>query len=161
MTEASYNKFTDRRNAEQRVGELATQILLWYDEEGRGKSWSTLEMGKPFRRNAMKRRRTNGLAITTSGELLVSRATCSRQDQFSKAQGRLVVEKRICYRAKSHLWVLRLDEGDFPEAAAAAYAEVFPEDEIGVKRAYNAGKVFTSYKADIERRANELDGFDE
>ena len=161
MAKSSHDTFTDRRTGEQRVGELATSILFWYDEEGRGKSWSTLEVNKPLRRNAMKRRRTNGLAITTSGELLVSRATCSREDQFSKVQGRLVVEKRICYRAKSHLWVLRLDEGDFPEAAAAAYAEFFPGDEIGVKRAYNAGKVFTYYKEDIERRANELDGFDE
>lgn len=145
MTEASHDVFTDRRSAEQRSGELATQVLFWYDEEGKGRK---------------RRRRTNGMAITTDGALVVARATCSRKDQFRKAMGRLVVEKRILGRAQRHCWVLRLDDGvDRAEAAAAAYREIFPEDEIGIKRAFNAGKIFISYQADIERRANELDEF--
>jgi len=145
MTEASHNVFIDRRTPDQQAGELATQILFWYDEEGRGRK---------------ARRRTNGMGVATDGSLIVSRATCSRKDQFVKANGRLVVEKRILGRAQRHCWVLTVDQsGEFPEAAAAAYAEQFPDDERGIKRAFNAGKIFAAYKADIERRANELDEF--
>jgi hypothetical protein len=143
MTEANYDTFIDRRTAEQQAGELATQVLFWYDEEGKGRK---------------RRRRTNGIAVTTDGFLIVSRATCSRKDQFVKAQGRLVVEKRILGRAQNHCWVLRMDAFT-PEAAAEAYADFFPEDEMGAKRAYNVGKIFVSYRAEIERRANELDEF--
>lgn len=144
MTEASHNTFVDRRTSEQRIGELATQVLFWYDQEGKGRK---------------RRRRTNGMAITTAGELIIARATCSRKDQFVKAMGRLVVEKRILGRAKRHCWVLTLEAGELPQMAAAAYAEMFPEDEKGFKRAFNAGKVFAAYKEEIERRANELDEF--
>jgi len=146
MTEASSNTFIDRRTQDQMTGELATQVLFWYDEEGKGRK---------------TRRRTNGIAIATDGTLIVSRATCSRKDQFIKANGRLVVEKRILGRAQKHCWVLTLDAGELPEQAAAAYAEQFPGDVMGEKRAYNAGKIFAAYKADIERRANELDNFDD
>tara|TARA_S200002703_G_scaffold142606_1_gene135121 strand:- start:1739 stop:2182 length:444 start_codon:yes stop_codon:yes gene_type:complete len=146
MTEASSNTFIDRRTSDQMTGELATQVLFWYDVEGKGRK---------------ARRRTNGIAIATDGTLVVSRATCSRKDQFIKANGRLVVEKRILGRAQNHCWVLTLNPGELPEQAAAAYAEQFPNDVMGHKRAYNAGKIFAAYKADIERRANELDNFDD
>ena len=148
---SSHDVFVDRRTADQRSGELATQVLFWYDEEGKGRK---------------RRRRTNGLAITTEGQLVVARSTCSRKDQFTRSMGRLVVEKRILGRAQRHCWVLRTDATgggtpvvEIPEAAANAYREFFPEDEIGIKRAFNAGKIFSSYQADIERRANELDEF--
>jgi len=145
MTEASHDIFTDRRTAEQKAGELATPVLFWYDEEGKGRK---------------RRRRTNGVAMTTNGLLMVARTVCSRKDQFVKANGRLVVEKRILGRAKRHCWALILDqEGERCEAAAIAYRDMFPEDETGIKRAYNAGRVFDRYMVDIERRANELDEF--
>ena len=143
--ESSHSVFVDRRTADQRVGELATPVLFWYDEEGKGRK---------------RRRRTNGIAVTTDGFLMVAQATCSRKDQFVKANGRLVVEKRILGRAQRHCWKLRLDgEGERSEIAAASYREQFPEDEIGIKRAYNAGRVFTRYQADIQRRADEIDEF--
>jgi len=149
MTEASSNVFTDRRSVDQVSGELATQVLFWYDEEGK---------------KSRRRKRTNGMAMATDGTLVVSRAVCSRKDQFMKANGRMVVEKRILGRAQKHCWVLTLNPGDIPEqaaaAAAAAYADKFPEDAMGIKRAFNAGKIYSAYKADIERRANELEGLD-
>ena len=152
MTEASHNVFVDRRTSEQINRGLATQVLFWYDEEGKKKK---------------RRRRTNGVAITTDGLLVVARATCSRKDQFVKAMGRLVVEKRILGRAKKHCWALTVDPAwedkpmwdEFPSMAAAVYTELFPDDETGIKRAFNAGKIFVAYRADIERRANELDEF--
>jgi len=159
MTEASHNVFIDRRTSDQRAGELATQILFWYDEEGKGKSWRDLNHAESTEGVKMKRRQVNGIAITTDGVLIVARATCSRKDQFVKAEGRMKVEKRILGRAQKHCWVLALDVGEYPEMAASAYAEVFPGDERGVKRVFNAGKIFAAYKADIERRANELDEF--
>lgn len=127
MTEVS---FVDRRTDEQRDNGLATQVLFWYDEEGRGRK---------------RRRRTNGIAITTDGTLLVSRATCSRKDQFIKSKGRLVVEKRILGRAQRHCWRLAPVNGMTPEGFAAAYEGFFPDDEMGVKRAYNVGKIFTAF----------------
>jgi len=147
MTEASHEDvFVDRRTADQRAGELATPVLFWYDEEGKGRK---------------RRRRTNGVAMTTDGVLMVARTICSRKDQFVKANGRLVVEKRILGRAKRHCWMLHLDSvGDcmeYCEAAATAYREMFPENEIGIKRAYNAGRVFANYQADIKKRADALD----
>lgn len=145
MTEASHDVFVDRRTADQKAGELATPVLFWYDEEGKGRK---------------RRRRTNGVAITTDGFLMVARATCSRKDQFVKANGRLVVEKRILGRAQRHCWMLTLDTvGERCEAAAATFREMFPEDEMGIKRAYNAGRVFDRYQADIKRRADALDEF--
>lgn len=143
MTEASHDTFVDRRTPEQQAAELATQVLFWYDEEGKGRK---------------RRRRTNGIAVTTDGSLVVARATCSRKDQFVKAHGRLVVESRILGRAQRHCWVLTVSDAT-PEAAAAAYTETFPEDETGIKRAYNAGKIFATYRAEMTRRANELDEF--
>jgi len=147
MTEASRNVFTDRRTPDQIGGELATQILFWYDEEGRGRK---------------RRRRTNAIAIATDGTLVVSRASCSRKDNFVKANGRLVAEKRILGRAQKFCWILTLDvvDNDFAAAAASAYTEHFPDDDRGAKRAYNAGKIYAAYRAEIERRANELDGID-
>ena len=145
MTEASSNVFTDRRSVDQVSGELATQVLFWYDEEGK---------------KSRRRKRTNGMAMATDGTLVVSRAVCSRKDQFMKANGRMVVEKRILGRAQKHCWVLTLNPGDTAEQAAAAYADKFPEDAMGIKRAFNAGKIYAAYKADIERRANELESLD-
>jgi hypothetical protein len=144
MTNASHNVFVDRRTAEQRAGELATQVLFWYDKDGKGNK---------------RRRRTNGMAMTTDGFLVVARATCSRKDQFVKTHGRMVVEKRILGRAQRHCVTLYVNERDLDlaEAAAAAYSEAFPGDETGFKRAFNTGKIFVSYQADIEKRANELD----
>ena len=31
---------------------------------------------------------------------------------------------------------------------------------MGIKRAFNAGKIYSAYKADIERRANDLENLD-
>ncbi|MEE8113320.1 MAG: hypothetical protein V3T23_03090, partial [Nitrososphaerales archaeon] len=71
---------------------------------------------------------------------------------------------RVLGRAQKHCWLLTASGGlanpeTMPEVAAAAYAESFPDDERGTKRAFNVGKIFANYKADIERRANELDDF--
>ena len=74
---SNHSIFVDRRTAEQRTGELATQVLFWYDEAGKGNK---------------RRRRTNGVAMTTDGFLIVARAMCSRKDQFVKTHGRMVVE---------------------------------------------------------------------
>ena len=95
MTEASYDTFTDRRTDAQRVGELATQILFWYDEEGAGLSWLDVKRDQKTRNLKMKRRRTNGIAVTMEGTLVVARSICSRKDQFSASSGRHVVEQRI------------------------------------------------------------------
>jgi hypothetical protein len=153
---SSHNAFVDRRTEGHKAADLATRVLFWYDEEGKGRK---------------ARRRTNGVAVTTDGLLIVSRASCSRKDQFIKKQGRLVVESRILGRAQKFCWVITLAGGtvgdinlpvssdDMAEACAEAYREVFPDDDLGAKRCYNAGKVFSGYKADIERRANELDEF--
>ena len=186
MTEASYDTFVDRRTEAQRTGELATQILFWYDEEGRGKSWLNLGRDEKTSSVTMKRRRTNGVAISMDGNLLVARATCSRKDQFCRSSGRHVVEERILnadlaidrrqrqktqYEAdpesfdpprEDYAWIVHLNEvalEDLPEEAARAYAEMFPEDERGIKRAFNVGNVYVRYKKEIERRANELDLF--
>jgi len=145
MTESSHKIFIDYRTEEQRLGDLATPILIWYDEEGKKKK---------------RRRRVNGVAVTTDGLLMVADAVCSRKDQFIKAKGRLVVEKRILGRAKGHCVALLLDtDVDYADSAAAAYREFFPENEAGAKRAYNAGKMFAAYREEITRKANELDEF--
>ena len=143
MTQSSHDVFVDRRSAAQKLGELATPVLFWYDEEGKGRK---------------RRRRTNGVAITTDGLFVYADAICSRKDQFVKAHGRMVVEKRILGRAKAHCKLLIL-EGDGPraEAAAAIHRDYLDsENEIGIKRAYNAGRVYDRYLA-----ANELDDFNE
>lgn len=192
MTEASHDTFIDRRTTEQQTGELATQILFWYDEEGKGKSWLNLEREEKTSNVMMKRRRTNGIAISMDGNLIVSRAVCSRKDQFCRGSGRNVVSQRILNaelavsrslrrkvieeekRRKAikdandsapredYCWILRLDKvklDDLPLEAARAYTEMFPDDERGIKRAFNAGGVYVRYKQEIERRVNELDDF--
>lgn len=128
MTEAS---FVDRRTDEQRKNRLATQVLFWYDED-----FSEID-GQP-------RRRVNAIAIDTDGTLIVARATCSPVDQFVKAHGRMVAEKRLLGRAQKSCWLLA-PAGDGPEGYAAAYAGFFPGDEIGEKRAYNVGKIYASW----------------
>ena len=161
MTQSSHDVFQDRRTNDQRNAGLATQILYWYDEEGRGRSWNDPAVkGERRPPNSMKRRRVNGVAVTTDGCLFVSRATCSRKDQFIRSHGRMVVESRILGNAQQHCWKLIVPDGDnlekFAENCAAIYAEEFPDDERGRKRAYNAGNVFVRYRNEIERRANEL-----
>lgn len=151
MTQSSQDTFVDRRTDEQRDEGLATQILFWYDQDKK------------------KRRRINGMAVTTEGHLVVARATCSKKDQFVKVHGRMIVAKRLFGRAKNHCSVLVIPGADgvmsndkMAEMAARAYEEMFPKDDKGHKRAYNAGKIFTNYRAEINRRANELlDGFDD
>lgn len=139
---SSHDTFTDRRTEEETSAMLATQVLFWYDKEGRGKK---------------RRRRVNGLAVSTDGQLIYAEATCSRKDQFVKAQGRLVVSKRIMGRAKKHCYVLTLDDKlEAPVAAVAAFRALFPDNAIGIKRAYNAGRVFARYRQDISQRADEM-----
>lgn len=124
MTEV--NKFVDRRSDEEKSNGLATQVLFWYDKDSK------------------KRTRTNGVAVTAEGHLLVARSTCSRKDQFVRAMGRMKVRNRIFGRAQKHSWTLvpNLGAVDLPAEFAAAYAALFPTDEMGTKRAYNIGKVF-------------------
>lgn len=154
MTESSRNIFVDRRTQDQQIAELATQILFWYDDPHQGKI-------RPSRRDRNRARngrvRTNGMAITTDGLLIVARSSCYFMDQFCKKTGRKKVEYQILGRAKSCA-VLSLDRNkDFPEAAAEAYSDYFPGDETGTKRAFNAGKIFAAYRAEIERRASEME----
>jgi len=125
------------------------RFFFWYDEEGKNKK---------------KRRRTNGVAMTTDGLLIYAESICSRKDQFVKAKGRMIVEQRIIGRAQRHCLMLHVDDLEFDpdntaEAAAATYRTQFPEDEVGSKRAYNVGRIFDAYKAEIERRASEVDEF--
>lgn len=147
MTDSTHKVFVDYRSQEQINAGLATPILTWYDEEGRGKK---------------RRRRTNGIAMTMEGMLVCADAVCSRKDQFIKAHGRMVVEQRILGQAQDHYMMIGLEpaeDEDFAKEAAAAYREFFPDNEAGAKRAYNAGKMFMAYREEIERRANERDEF--
>lgn len=146
MTDSTHKVFVDYRSQEQINAGLATPILTWYDQEGHGRK---------------RRRRTNGIAMTTSGMLVCADAVCSRKDQFVKAHGRMVVERRILGQARDHYIVINLnpEEEDQAKATADAYREFFPDNEAGVRRAYNAGKMFVAYREEIERRANELDEF--
>jgi hypothetical protein len=142
MTQSDHKVFVDRRTEEEQNSSLATQVLYWYDLEGTGRK---------------RRRRTNGMAVTTDGQLVVARATCSRKDQFEKKMGRLVVSKRICGRAQRHCWVLGVDPAlDAPEGMAAAYRALFPADETGIKRAYNAGKIFATYREYMDDLARSM-----
>ena len=130
MTEV--NKFVDRRTEEEKRNGLATQILFWYDKDRPGKRGRT---------------RTNGIAITAEGTLIVARSTCSRKDQFVRAMGRMKVSNRIFGRAQKHCWVSTFDlraasNDEIPTLAARLYSELFPGDEMGMKRAFNIGKVF-------------------
>jgi hypothetical protein len=142
MTESSHDVFVDRRTDDQREAGLATHILFWYDHDKK------------------HRRRVNGVAVTTDGYLLVARATCSKKDQFVKSHGRFIIERRMSGRAKKHHWMLLpLTTSDelMSEACADVYRNEFPADEMGIKRAFNAGRVFARYQADLDRRANEID----
>lgn len=154
MTEASHNIFVDRRTPEQQMAELATQVLFWYDDPHNGRMRKSKHDRNPGREG---RTRTNGMAITMDGSLIIARSSCYFKDQFCKATGRKKVEMQLLGRAQACA-VLRLDKDqEFPEAAAAAYDEMFPGDECGIKRAFNAGKIFAAYRAEIERRAGEMD----
>jgi hypothetical protein len=160
MTEVNVRDgFVDRRKMEDKNAELATPVLYWYDEEGKGNK---------------RRRRTNGVAVTTDGMLVVGRATCSRKDQFEKSKGRLVVSSRIYGRAKKHCLVAipilvsndgttrtpfahqNFDVDKMAEACASVYREAFADDDLGAKRAYNAGRIFSHYQADIHARAEAM-----
>ena len=120
------NVFVDRRSDDERKNDLMTQVLFWYDTDSK------------------RRTRTNGIAVTVDGKLVVARSTCSKKDQFVRAQGRMKVTSRIFGRAKKHCWVLDIAQNwdNMPAAVADAYAKQFPSDEMGVKRAFNIGKVY-------------------
>lgn len=130
------NKFVDRRTEEEKRNGLVTQTLFWYDKDSK------------------KRTRTNGIAVTSEGHLIVARSTCSRKDQFVKAMGRMKVTNRLFGRAQNHCWIIVPNSGavDLPAEFAAAYAELFPSDEMGTKRAYNVGKVYTNWLANEQRQ---------
>lgn len=147
--QSSHESFTDRRSEDEVLGQLATPILFWRDTDKKG------------------RVRTNGVAITTAGELIKATAVCSKRDQFVKSHGRMVVTQRIIGRAKRHCWVLYVhgvtgtsydadDKNNLRFLIAKTYEDVFPDDECGRKRAYNAANIYRDYLASIERRANEL-----
>lgn len=136
MTEASHNVFVDRRSDDEKRNGLATQILYWYD------------------RDSKKRIRTNGITVDTEGNMIVARSTCSRHDQFVKAMGRMKVAHRIFGRAQNHCWAVKVPfhgVEDLPAAFAKAYADMFESDEMGTKRAYNIGKVFTRYRQSLTK----------
>jgi hypothetical protein len=136
MTEASRNVFKDRRTFDEQTNGLATQILFWYSQDKK------------------KRPRTNGIAVTMEGDLVVARATCSRDDQFVRAMGRIKVSSRIMGRAKKHFWILSVtNDSPTPKDFADAYLAMFPKDEMGSKRAFNVGKIFMKYREDLTRRA--------
>ena len=126
--------FVDRRNSTEVAAGLATPILFWYDTDRKG------------------RKRTNGVAVTMDGHLMVARAVCSKKDQFVKAGGRLRVTGRLLGNAQRHCWKLPISgmngsaaNNVIPEMAARAYEEAFPGDTMGHKRAYNAGNVASRY----------------
>lgn len=162
MTEASHDVFVDRRTPQQKNSELATQILFWYDNPHPEMRDSKFD--KNSSREGLVR--TNAIAITTDGLLLVARSTCYIRDQFIKKLGRQKAEFQLLGRGGSCV-VLQLDDGlDPSEAASAAYVAMFPDEPVaddgksqGSKRAFNTGRIFEHYKADIARRANELDDF--
>ena len=159
---SSHDTFVDRRTDQERAGGVATPVLFWYDEEGKGKSWRGLERGEKTSGVKMKRRRVNGIAIGTDGVLIFATATCSRKDQFMKADGRMKVTSRILGRAQKHCWQFTLDKDmSLEQAAASVFREFFTDNDRGIKRAFNVGRVFEAYKISIERRANALDGYDE
>lgn len=160
MTGASHDKFVDRRTPAESSAGLATQILFWYDKDRPGRKGRT---------------RTNAIAISQEGYLLVGRAVCSRKDNHTKAEGRKIAAERLLGhdvasqrrpeqppRFSSKIifapanGLAPSDSERIPELVAAAYTEVFPDDEMGQKRAYNIGKVFMRYRADLEQRVQDL-----
>lgn len=138
--------FVDRRTAEETTAGLATPILFWYDKDKKG------------------RIRTNCTAVTTDGFLMVARSTCSKKDQFVKAQGRLVASRRLLGNAQTHCWKIKifgtlsrvLSHDQLPEMAARAYEGQFPGDQMGHKRAYNAGNVFKRYRQHLDILASDI-----
>ena len=98
MVENDKRFFVDRRTDEEKKMGLATPIRYWYDLDRK------------------KRQRTNGVAVTLTGEVVVARSTCSRTDQFSRRHGRMVVAGRIQGRQKAarlnrargiiHCWII-------------------------------------------------------
>lgn len=161
MTEASYDTFVDRRTPKQKNSELATQILFWYDNPHPDMRKSKYD--KNGSRDGFVR--TNAIAITTEGTLLVARSTCFIRDQFIKKLGREKAEFQLLGRGGTCV-ILQLDKSVEPsEAASAAYAQMFPDEPTnegksqGEKRAFNVGRIFERYQADIQRRANDLDNF--
>lgn len=161
MTEASHDTFVDRRTPQQKNAELATQVLFWYDNPHPDMRKSKYD--KNSSREGFVR--TNAIAITTEGTLLVARSTCFIRDQFIKKLGRQKAEFQLLGRGGTCV-VLQLDKGmELSEAASAAYTEMFPDEPVsdgrsqGAKRAFNTGRIFERYQADIQRRANELDNF--
>lgn len=125
MTE--FKKFVDRRSEAEKNAELATPVLFWYDETGEGKNL---------------RRRTNAIAVTTDNVLLVARAVCSSRDNFERKMGRRIASGRLMGRSKTHCAIMPLNSVDVANACANEYKFEFPDDDMGFKRAFNAGHVF-------------------
>jgi len=133
--------FVDRRTDEEKKMGLATPIRYWYDLDRK------------------KRKRTNGVAVTLTGEVVVARSTCSRTDQFSRRHGRMVVAGRIQGRQKAarinrergirHCWVLAI-------RTVGEYRELFPGNETGAGRTYNAIKIYEEYLAASEHQAQRI-----
>lgn len=141
MTESSHNVFIDRRSEDEKRNGLATQVLFWYDQDSKKK----------------KRRRTNGIAVTLDGRIIIARSTCSSKDQFVRSLGRMKVSSRIFGRARKHCWELPFDlrtvaTEQVAEQTARLYAELFPNDDMGTKRAFNIGKVFSRFRTEVDRR---------
>lgn len=164
MTQSNYDTFVDRRTEEECAAGLATPILFWYDEDKKGRA------------------RTNGVAMTIDGHLMMARSTCSKKDQFVKSLGRMIVTQRILgcdvalqrrpnkgSRHSCKLFVPGVTQypdggdslNDIRTLVAQVYEEQFPDDEIGRKRAYNVANIYMRYQQEIKRRADELlDGFE-
>lgn len=160
MTGASHDKFVDRRTPAESSAGLATQILFWYDKD------------RPGRRG---RTRTNAIAISQEGFLLIGRAVCSRKDNHTKASGRMIAAERLLghdvaaqrrpEQLSRHSSKLTIAPGNvapsnlatLPDLAAEAYREEFPGDDMGCKRAYNIGKVFMRYLADLDQRIQNME----
>lgn len=149
MTDANASVFTDRRTDEQKTAGLSTQVLFWYDNP----HGDTMQPSK-HDRNASRggRVRTSGIAVTNDGRLIVARVTCYIRDQFRKAKGRNEVETRILISSVFPTRVqpntlVAVPNAATPDGFAAAYAALFPGDEMGLKRAYNVGKIFVRAQA--------------
>ena len=160
MTGASHDTFVDRRTPSESSAGLATQILYWYDKDRAGRKGRT---------------RTNAIAISQEGFLLVGRAVCSRKDNHTKSEGRKIAAERLLGHdvaaqrrpentprfssklsiAPGNLAPSKL--ATLPELVAAAYKEEFPLDEMGCKRAYNVGKVFMRYLTDLDKRIQNME----
>lgn len=152
MTEANQRAFLDRRTDDQIKAELATPVLFWYDNPRPGTKMSKTR-GYNASRNG--RVRTNALAITMDGKLIVSNVTCYVDDRFVKSIGRMKAEQQLLGRARTCAVMDISQATDYAEEAASVYKEVFEDDETGHRRAFNAGKIFAAYRAEMARLANE------